>query len=239
MVKNSETSEPNFTYIRTQMKTQSSAILLIDVSPLIKVRAALEWRKIVPILTFLGLCLILGPLSALAKPHRASEWQRSLILPPPNEPPPPPPPGEDLLLDYADNSVGLGETNLCNSIAQAECGNVLELPRSVFAERHRLLAVNHEYKANRHINHERPRRDYSEGDIDEWPLEDGPPTHYERDLKLPPADHAPLEHSTGGFIPLNPRGITVRPGERSPFPPTSPLLTTPPGAAAMPYVWRP
>jgi hypothetical protein len=239
MVKNSETSEPNFTYIRTQMKTQSSAILLIDVSPLIKVRAALERRKIVPILTFLGLCLILGPLSALAKPHRVSESQRSLILPPPNESPPPPPPGEDLLLDYAENSAGLGETNLCNSIAQAECSNVLELPRSIFVERHRLLAVNHECKANRRINHERSCREYSEEDIDEWPPEDGPPTDYERDLKLPPADHAPLEHSPGGFIPLNPRGITVRPGERSPLPPTSPLLTTPPGAAAMPYVWRP
>jgi hypothetical protein len=221
------------------MKTPSSTILLIDVSPLIKVRAALERRKIVPILTFLGLCLILGPLSALAKPQRAAEWQRSLILPPPNEPPPPPPPGEDSLLDYADNSVELGETNLCNSIAQAECGNVLELPRSILVERHRLLAVNHEYKANRHINHERLRRKYSEEDVDEWPPEDGPPTDYERDLKLPPPERAPLEPSTGGFIPLNPRGITVRPGERSPFPPTSPLLTTPPGAAAMPYVWRP
>jgi hypothetical protein len=221
------------------MKTQSSAILLIDVSPPIKVRAALERRKIVPMLTFLGLCLILGPLSALATSHRAAEWQRSLILPPPNELPPPPPPGEDLLLDYTDNSAGLGETNLCNSIAQAECGNVLELPRLIFVERHRLLALNHEYKANHHINHERPRRQYSEEDVDEWLPEDGPSTDYERDLKLPPPERAPLEPSTGGFIPLNPRGITVRPGERSPFPPTSPLLTTPPGAAAMPYVWRP
>jgi hypothetical protein len=221
------------------MITQSSAILLIDVSPLIKVRAALEWRKIVPILTFLGLCLILGPFGALAKPQRAAEWQQSLILPPPNEPPPAPPRGEDLLLDYAHSSVELGETNLCNSIGQAECGNVLELPRSIFVERHRLLAVNHEYKANRHINHERLRRKYSEEDVDEWPPEDGPPSDYERDLKLPPPEPAPLEPSTGGFIPLNPRGITVRPGERSPFPPTSPLLTTPPGAAAMPYVWRP
>jgi hypothetical protein len=209
--------------------------MLIDVSPLITVRAALERQKIVPILILLGLCLILGPLSALAK------WPGdATILPPPNEPPPPPPPGGDLLLDYANNSARLGETNLCNSIAQAECSNVLELPRSIFVERRRLLAVNHEYKATHHIDHERPRPSYSDDDVaGEWPPEDEPPTDYERDLKLPSPERAPLEPSTGGFIPLNPRGIAVRPGERSPFPPTSPLLAIPPGAAAMPYVWRP
>jgi hypothetical protein len=41
----------------------------------------------------------------------------------------------------------------------------------------------------------------------------------------------------GGFIPLNPRGVIVRPGRGGPIPPTSPLLTPPPGSAAMPGVW--
>src|ERR1700739_3101519 len=111
-------------HVYAQLKTPSSATPFINFSSLIKLRAALEWRDVVPIFVLLGLCLTLGPLTAVAKAQREPDWQRSVILPPPNEPPPPPPPGEDLLLDYAHSSVELGETNLCNSIGQAECGNV-------------------------------------------------------------------------------------------------------------------
>ncbi|HEX4211591.1 MAG TPA: hypothetical protein VHY56_14425 [Candidatus Binataceae bacterium] len=41
----------------------------------------------------------------------------------------------------------------------------------------------------------------------------------------------------GGYVPLEPRGIVVRPGSRSPILPSSPLLMTPPGSAALPNVW--
>jgi hypothetical protein len=221
------------------MKTQSSATLLINFSPLIRLRAALEWRNVGPILVLVGLCLTLGPVTAFAKVHRASESQRSLILPPPNEPPPPPPPAEDLLIDY-DESAELAGTKLCDSIAQAECGNAPQLPRSTFLQRHGVLAFNREYEADGQLNHTRLRREYSAEDVDgDWLPEDESPMDNEPDLTLPPADRTPLEPSTGGFIPLNPRGITVRPGERSPLPPSSPLLTTPPGSSAMPYVYRP
>jgi hypothetical protein len=226
-------------HVYAHMKTQSSATLLINFSPLTKFRAALEWRNVVPILVLLGLYLTLGPLTAIAKAHREPDWQRSLILPPPNEPPPPPPPGEDLLIDY-DESAELAGTKLCDSSAQADYGNVLELPRSIYLQRHRVLAVNREYKADGQLNHKRLRREYSEEDVDEnWPPEDESPMDNEPDPTLHPADHTPLKPLTGGFIPLNPRGITVRPGERSPFPPTSPLLTPPLGSSARPYAWRP
>jgi hypothetical protein len=220
------------------MNTQSSATLLVNCSPPIRPRAALEWRNVAPILVLVGLCLILGPLTAFAKVHRASESQRSLILPPPNEPPPPPPPVE-LSIDY-NESAELAGTKLCDSIPQAECGNVLELPRSIFLQRHGVLAFNREYKADDQLNHKSLRREYSEEDVDgDWLPENESPMDNEPDLTLPPADRTPLEPSTGGFIPLNPPGITVRPGESSPLPPTSPLLTTPPGSSAMPYVYRP
>jgi hypothetical protein len=226
-------------HVYAQLKTPSSATPFINFSSLIKLRAALEWRNVVPILVLLGLCLTLGPLTAVAKAHREPDWQRSLILPPPNEPPPPPPPGEDLLIDY-DESAELAGTKLCDSSAQADYSNVLELPRSTFLQRHRVLAVNRQYKANGQLNHKRLRREYSEEAVDgDWPPEDESPMNNEPDLTLPPAARTPPDRSHGGFIPLNPRGITVRPGERSPFPPTSPLLTPPPGSSAMPYAWRP
>jgi hypothetical protein len=128
-----------------QMKTRSSATPLINLRPFTILRAALEWRNVVPILVLLGPCLTLGPLTAVAKGHCESEWQQALILPPPNEPPPPPPPREDLLTDY-DESAKLAGMKLCESSAQADHGNVLELPRSIFLQRHRVPAVNREYK---------------------------------------------------------------------------------------------
>jgi hypothetical protein len=171
--------------------------------------------------------------------HREAEEQHSLILPPPNEPPPPPPPADASSVDY-NESPESAETNVCNSSAEADCGNVLELPRPLFLQRRRLPAVNREYNANGQLNNNRLRPEYSEEDVDEnWQPEDEPKSEYEPNPKRPPADRAPLQRSTGGFIPLNPRGITVRPGERSPLPPTSPVLTTPPGSSAMPYVYRP
>jgi hypothetical protein len=46
------------------------------------------------------------------------------------------------------------------------------------------------------------------------------------DLKVPQEDGTSVGAPRGGFIPLNPRGITVRPGERSPIPPLfAPTMT--------------
>jgi hypothetical protein len=239
MVKKSEIHEQNYSCAPT--KSRLAEIVLVAASSITKIAAAPQWRNVAPILVFFGLCLILVPFTALAKTHRASEWQRSLILPSPNEPPPPPPPSGDLLIDDADNSArSAAPVGLWESITKVDYSNVLELPRSLFLERHRLLAVSRECNANGRLNQERRRREYSEEDVDEdWPPQDEPPTDYEAQLKPPMADRTPSDPLHGGFIPLNPRGITVRPGERSTIPPTSPLLTPPPGSAAMPYVWRP
>lgn len=197
-----------------------------------------------PILALLSLLLmLLGPLTLLAKEHRQSVWQRSLILPPPKESPPLPPPSEDLV-EYADNSADSSDTvTPYNAIAERGFDNILELPRTVVFPRRRLLALDRKHNANGAVEHDTRRCEYSEDDADredsqaDQPAMDGYPG-----LKAPPPppeDANTFGASHGGFIPLNPRGITVRPGERSPIPPTSPLLTTPPGSAAMPYVWSP
>jgi hypothetical protein len=240
MVKNSQIHDRNNICGRT--KSRLAELVLVAASPITKIAAAPQWRNVAPILVFFGLCLVLVPFTALAKTHRVFEWQRSLILPPPNEPPPPPPPSGDLLIHDADNSArSAPRVRLWKSITEVNYyGNVLVLPRSRFLQRQRLLAVGREYNANDRLNQERRRGEYSEEDVDEdWPPQDEPPTDYETQLKPPMADGTPSDTLHGGFIPLNPRGITVRPGERITIPPTSPLLTPPPGSAAMPYVWGP
>jgi hypothetical protein len=184
--------------------------------------------------------MLLGPSTLLAKEHRQSEWHLSLILPPPKESPPLPAPTEDWV-EYADNSAdSSGTVTLCNAIAVLGCGNILELPRSVLFRRHGLLVRYRKHKPGRVLEHNTERWEYSEDDADredsqgdQSPIDDYP------GLKAPLENTTTFGASHGGFIPLNPRGITVRPGERSSIPPTSPLLTTPPGSAAMPYVWRP
>jgi hypothetical protein len=223
------------------MKSRLAEIVLVAAGRITKIAAEPQWRNVASILVFFALCLMLVPNTALAATHRASESQRSLILPPPNEPPPPPPPSGDLLIDDADNSGrSAAPVGLSRSITEVGYGNVLELPRSRSLERHRLLALSRECNANGRLNQKRRRGEYSEDDIDEdWPPQDEPPTDYETQLKPPIADRTPSDTLHGGFLPLNPRGVTVRPGERSTIPPTSPLLTPLPGSAAMPYVWRP
>lgn len=191
-----------------------------------------------------------------------------LILPPPNEPPPPPPPSENLLNDYSSVDLvnSRPPANLGKFNEDAECADrVLELPQSLVFRRQRLLVASYDHRPGRGAKYDRPRRDYSEHDanqtgtqedepgIDNDPdvgtqedqpgmgYEDEPGMGYDPDVQLPSTTRGPVgvTGSHGGFIPLNPRGVTVLPGERSPIPPTSPLLTTPRGSAAMPYVWRP
>jgi hypothetical protein len=182
------------------MKTQSSSVTLpINLSRPIRVSVALERRNVVRILVFVGLFLTLGPLTVFAKRHFEPEWQRSLLLPPPNEPPPPPPPSGDLLINY-DVSAELPEEEICNSSAEAECANVLELPRSVFLQRHRILAVNHETGANGHLKHNRRREYYERRSRQRLSPEDELPMGEERDLKLPPADvHPPICRTAVSF----------------------------------------
>jgi hypothetical protein len=193
----------------------------------------------IPVL--LSFCLILcGRAASSAAEHRHLEWQRSAILPPPKEAPPPPPPTENLI-EYGESSrESSGTVTLCNAAAEPWCGNILELPTSVFFPRHRSLALYRQHKAVRGLEQDREHCEYSE-DHARWvdSQADQPPMGYYSNLKVPPEETTPVDPARGGFIPLNPRGITVRPGERSPIPPTSPLLTTPPGSAARPYVWRP
>jgi hypothetical protein len=193
----------------------------------------------IPVL--LSFCVILcGRAASSAAEHRHLEWQRSAILPPPKEAPPPPPPTENLI-EYGESSrESSGTVTLCNAAAEPWCGNILELPTSVFFPRHRSLALYRQHKAVRGLEQDRGHCEYSEDDA-RWvdSQADQPPMGYYSNLKVPPEETTPVDPARGGFIPLNPRGITVRPGERSPIPPTSPLLTTPPGSAARPYVWRP
>ena len=230
-----------WTYIPGATKSRLAESVPVAASRITKSAAGRPWRNVASILAFSGLFLILIPFTALATPHRVSDRQPSLILPPPNEPPPPPPPSGDLLIDDANNSGrSAAPVGLSQSITEVGYGNVLELLRSRSLKRDRLLAVSRECNANSSLNQERRHREYSEDDVDEhWPPQDEPPTDYETQLKPHIADRTPSDTLHGGFIPLNPRGITVRPGERSTIPPTSPLLTPPPGSAAMPYVWRP
>jgi hypothetical protein len=192
-----------------------------------------------------------------------------LILPPPNEPSPPPPPGEDLLRHYssADLVNSRPPVNLSTFNGEGEGANrVLELPRSLVFRRRRLLVANYDHRPGRRARYDKRLHEYAEKDANQTGTQDDEPgMDYDPDLQLPPGTdydpevqlppgmdydpHVQLPSTTrgpvgvtgshGGFIPLNPRGITVLPGERSSIPPTSPLLTTPPGSAAMPYVWRP
>jgi hypothetical protein len=209
----------------------------------------------------LAVGLMLRPAIVLANQHRNSERRRSdvtassledrrattvpLILPPPNEPPPPPPPSEDLLRDYS--SVDLVDSrppvNLSNFNGEGACADgVLELPQSLVFRRQRLLVASYDHRPGRRAKYGTLRREYSDNDANQTGTqEDEPGMDYDPDVQLSPSTRGPVgvTGSRGGFIPLNPRGITVLPGERSPIPPTSPLLTTPPGSAAMPYVWRP
>jgi hypothetical protein len=193
----------------------------------------------IPVL--LAFCLILcGRSASSATEHRQLEWQRSLILPPPKEASPPPPPTENLV-EYGESSRdSSGSVALCKAAWEPRCGNILELPSWVFFPRHRLLALYRRHMAVRGLEQDREHCEYSE-DHARWvdSQADQPPMGYYSNLKVPPEETTPVDPARGGFIPLNPRGITVRPGERSPIPPTSPLLTTPPGSAARPYVWRP
>ena len=184
--------------------------------------------------------MVLGRSTLLAKEHRQSEWQRSLILPPPKEQPPLPPPTGDWV-EYADISAdSSGAITLCHAITEPGCGNILELPRSVFFRWHGMLVRYRKHRANGALEHDTERWEYSEDDADrEDSHADQPPMNDFPGLKAPPEDTTTFGAAHGGFIPLNPRGITVRPGERSSIPPTSPLLMTPPGSAAMPYAWRP
>jgi hypothetical protein len=83
-------------------------------------------------------------------------------------------------------------------------------------------------------------RDYSDDDNTRIePSEDEPLNDYPN-VQAPSVtwDSSRIAPLRGGFVPLDPRGITVRPGDRSPIPPTSPLLTPPSGTAAMPFGGR-
>ena len=115
---------------------------------------------------------------------------------------------------------------------------VLELPRSLVFRRQRLIVANYDHLR---AKYDKRLREYTEKDANQTETQDDEPgMDYDPDVQLPSSTPpVGVTASRGGFIPLNPRGITVLPGERSPIPPTSPLLTTPPGSAAMPYVWRP
>jgi hypothetical protein len=191
-----------------------------------------------------------------------------LILPPPNEPPPPPPPSEALLRDYSsvDMVDSRPPVHLSNFNGEGECANrVLELPRSLVFRRQRLLVASYDHRPGRRAKSDKLCREYSENDVNQTGTQEDEPgmdygpnrgtqeaepgmgyegepgMGYEPEVQLPSTTRGPVgvTGSQGGFIPLNPRGVTVLPGERSPIPPTSPLLTTPRGSAAMPYVYRP
>src|SRR5215471_2672364 len=81
MVKNFEIHEQN--YMCGPVKSRLAEIVLVATGRITKIAAGPQWRNVVSILVFFGLCLILVPNTALATTHRASESQRSLILPPP------------------------------------------------------------------------------------------------------------------------------------------------------------
>jgi hypothetical protein len=118
--------------------------------PITKSEGKLGLAGAVSILALLSFCAtLLRPSTLLANEQGQSEGQRSVILPPPNEAQPPPPPTENLV-EYGDNSPDpSGRVTLCNATAEPRCGNILELPRSVFFPRHRLLALYRKHKAIR------------------------------------------------------------------------------------------
>jgi hypothetical protein len=66
-----------------------------------------------------------------------------------------------------------------------------------------------------------------------------PPQNYDPRVQAPSLNDDPTSMSPpqGGYVPVDPRGIVIRPGSRSPILPSSPLLMAPPGSAAMPNVW--
>ena len=219
-------------------------------------------RNVITMIAIVTLGLMLRPSAVLAKAHRKQDGWRSdaaassneghgaaispVILPPPDEPPPPPPPSEDLLSEYSSNKSAEDfrrSVNLHGFNAEAGCAQrVLDLPQ--------LLAFHDQVVPTAHSKHQAsPFDDYDElrprdySDDDNTPIEpsdDEPREDYDPNVQAPSAsrDFSHMAPPSGGFIPLDPRGITVRPGDRSPIPPTSPLLTPPSGTAAMPDGWR-
>jgi hypothetical protein len=220
-----------------------------------------ERRNVITMIAIGTLGLMLRPSAVLAKALRKSEGWRSdaaassnegrgaaispVILPPPDEPPPLPPPSEELLSEYSSDKSGDSRhsVNLHGFNAEAGCAQrVLDLPQLLAFHDQVVPIAQREYQASPFDDYDELRaRDYS--DDDNTPIEpsdDEPREDYDPNVQAPSAsrDFSRMAPPSGGFIPLDPRGITVRPGDRSPIPPTSPLLTPPSGTAAMPDGWR-
>jgi hypothetical protein len=219
-------------------------------------------RNLMTMVAILALGLMLRPSAVLAKAHRKSEGWRSdaaaishgghgtailpVILPPPDEPPPPPPPSEDLRSEYSsDESAGdFGRSvNLRGFNAEAGCAErVLDLPQLLAFHDHVVATAHPKHQASPFDDYDELRpRDYSDDDNTRIePSEDELLKDYDPNVQAPSAtwDSSRIAPLRGGFVPLDPHGITVRPGDRSPIPPTSPLLTPPPGTAAMPFGGR-
>jgi hypothetical protein len=200
-------------------------------------------RAITAILT----ALLILPSSAVAGVHHKfvssvsalSDADSTYLRPPPNEPPPPPPPGEALLSDRSSSkSVGdaEGARNLHQFNAEgARAEQVLSLPQVIHVRTGLVQTAKREDRANRFDNcDELQPGDYFE--YDDSTIE--APESRDPEIQAPSTSGAYSGNAApGGFIPLNPRGVIVRPGAGGPIPPTSPLLTPPPGSAAMPGVW--
>jgi hypothetical protein len=160
------------------MKSHLSATLLTISAQSPQSERKLGLEGAVSILVLLSFCLtLLGPSTLFAKEHRQSEWQRSLMLPPAKEAPPPPPPTENLV-EYGDNSPGSSATvTLCNATAEPRCSNILELPRSVYFPRHRLLPLYRKHQAVRSSEEDTAHCEISDNDADREDSQADQPPH--------------------------------------------------------------
>jgi len=241
------------------MKSHQSMTIGIGSNPITNARR--KRRNIMTMVAILTLGLMLRPLAAPARAHRKSEGWRSdaaansreghgastfpVISPPPDEPPPAPPPSADLLMEYSsDEADDFGRlVNLHDFNTEAGCAErVLYLPQLLTFRDHAVPTAHRKRGASPLDDYDELRpRDYSEDDnAPIEPPDDGLRKDYDPDVQAPSSrDSLSVTAPRGGFIPVDPREIRVRPGDRSPIPITSPLLTPPPGTAAMPNGWRP
>ena len=241
------------------MKSHQSMTVGIGSNPIPNARR--KRRNLMTMVAILTLGLMLRPSAVLARAHRKSlAWGSDavansreghgaatfpLISPPPDEPPPVPPPSADLLMEYSsDEADDFGRlVNLRGFNAEAGCAErVLYLPQLLTFRDHAVPTAHRKRGASPLDDYDELRpRDYSEDDnAPIEPPEDGLPKDYDPEVQAPSSrDSLSVTAPRGGFIPVDPREIRVRPGDRSPIPITSPLLTPPPGTAAMPDGWRP